>query len=265
MAIDLKTVLDDARQKREFSYSIFIGTHQGEFHRKEKIALSLYARCLQAHEAIEILVSRSLVDDAWILMRALVEHAINSAYMLLVADAQTADNFAEYSDYTDYEYLQAIKGTDEQAFRHQVSEEQEEKARQRFEKVRGRFKDKRGNDKWCPDGPLWKRADCVDKFIRERTSDETNAFLWLANTAWRMGSAYTHGAASALVDQLRQAGKEITIQRIYTQDEGAKVLHWANFALYIISIPIDIALGGKNVAEINRRNVEWAKTFLNDK
>jgi len=52
-------------------------------------------------------------------------------YMLLIADDQTARDFADYGQYTDYEYLQAIEGTDERAFRHQVSVETEEKARAR--------------------------------------------------------------------------------------------------------------------------------------
>jgi hypothetical protein len=262
MVPEIKALLEDARQKLEFHYSIFLGTHHGVFKRKQTISFALFARCLQTHEAIQILVSHSLVDDAWILLRALVEHAINSAYMLLVADDQTADDFADYGGYTDYEYLQAIKQTNETAFRHQVSAEQEEKAQQRFERVRSRFDGRRGTERWCMDGALYKRASRVDKFLKEATADEASPFLWLANTAWRLGSTYTHGAASALVDQTRmEKDGIIAIQRIYTQEEGARVLGWANFALYLISIPIDVALGGKNVPEINRRCSEWAQAI----
>jgi len=260
--IDLRVVLSDAKAKRDYYYSIFIGTHDTPVQLKDTVAFALYSRCLQTHEAIEILASNALVDDAWVLLRSMAEHAINSAYMLLIAGDQTARDFADYGKYTDYEYLQAIKGTDERAFRHQVSVETEEQARARHEEVRARYDTKRGMDKWCPDGPLYKRADLVDTFIAQRTRDDDSPFLWLANTAWRMASDYTHGAASVLAEQVQPKEEtRVTLQRIYTPEQATAVLNWANFALYIISIPIDIALGGKNVAEINKRNVAWAETL----
>jgi hypothetical protein len=260
--ISLAAVLGDARAKREYYYSIFVGSHDRPVELKDTIAFTLYSRCLQTHEGIEILASHSLVDDAWVLLRSMAEHAINSAYMLLIADSQTAIDFADYGKDSDHEYLQRIKGTNERAFKHQVSTETEEKARARYEEVRGRYDGRRGMDKWCPDGALYKRADLVDNFISQRTGDKDSPFLWLANTAWRMASDYTHGAASVLANQVQpKEGVRVTLQRIYTPEEAADVLKWANFALYLISIPIDVALGGKNVAEINKRNVAWAETL----
>jgi hypothetical protein len=187
MSTDLPAVLADAKQKREYCHSIFVGQHRREVQREDTIALSLYSRCLQCHEAIEILVSRSLVDDAWVLLRAMIEHSINCAYMLLIADAQTASDFADYDNYTNYEYLQSIKSTDERAFRHQVPLDVEEKAHARYEQVRFRYDSRRGMDKWCPDGALWKRADLVDKYIKSASPEEASPFLWLAilDGGWR--------------------------------------------------------------------------------
>jgi len=120
--------------------------------------------------------------------------------------------------------------------------------------VRARYDSKRGMDKWCPHGALYKRAELVDK----RTND--SPFLWLANTAWRIASNYTHGAASVLANQVQpKEGVRVTLQRIYTPDEAIDVLNWANFALYLLSMVIDVALGGKNVAEIEKRNAAWAE------
>jgi hypothetical protein len=257
---DLQAVLNDAKEKREYYYSIFIGSHDRPVQLKDTIAFTLYLRCLQTHEAIELLALHALVDDAWVLLRSMVEHAINSAYMLLIADDQTASDFADYGKYTDYEYLRDIKLTNERAFRNQVSAETEENARARYEEVRERYENKRGMDKWCPDGALYKRAEVVDNFLSKRT--DGSPFLWLANTAWRIASAYTHGAASVLAEHVQPKEQtRVTLQRIYTPDEATDVLNWANFALYLISILIDVALGGRNVAEIEKRNAAWAETL----
>ena len=262
MMIDLQAVLSDARAKREYYYSIFVGTHDRPVQLRDTIALTLYSRCLQAHEAIDILASHSLFDDAWVLLRSMIEHAINSAYMLVVADDQTASDFADYGKYTDYKYLQDIKGTDERAFRHQVSIEMEDNARARYESVRARYDGKKGMDKWCPAGPLYKRAELVDNALNKRV--DGSPLLWLANTAWRMASAHTHGAASVLAEQVQPKDEtRVTLQRIYAPEEAVAVVSWANFALYLISILIDVALGSKNVAEIEKRNTAWSETLKN--
>jgi hypothetical protein len=52
---------------------------------------------------------------------------------------------------------------------------------------------------------------------------------------------------------------------MYKPDEGIEVLNWANFALYASSVPIDVFLGGKNVDELNRRNIAWAAGLVKDK
>jgi hypothetical protein len=71
---DLQAVLSDAKSKRDYYYSIFIGSHDRPVQLKDTIAFTLYSRCLQTHEAIEILGSHSLVDDAWVLLRSMAEH-----------------------------------------------------------------------------------------------------------------------------------------------------------------------------------------------
>ena len=52
------------------------------------IALTIFYRSLQPHEAIEILLKQKLVEDARVLMRVLIEDQVNCAYVLLVADDQ---------------------------------------------------------------------------------------------------------------------------------------------------------------------------------
>jgi hypothetical protein len=249
--------LEEARKLREFGYSIVEGKHQDHFERKDYIAFALFNRCLQTHEAAELLVKQSLIDDAWVLVRALVEHTVNAAYMLQIADAATADAYNDYQQYLAYKVLLDLKGTDEPMLRNLVSEKQEEEGRLRFEKVRGHFDDKRG-DRWCADDALYKRAAKVDAAVSRQLGEKRSDFLWLVNTLWRYASGYTHGMAGPLSDQLEEKGEEVWIKRKPTYAEAAKAIQSANSALYLILLPIDVRLSGKNAAELNRRFAAWA-------
>ncbi len=248
--------LEEAVRLREFAYSIAEGKHHGHFERKDYIAFALFNRCLQTHEAAELVVRQSLIDDTWVLVRTLVEHAVNAAYMLYVADAQTADNFNDYQDYLAYIVLLDLKSTDEPMLRTLVSLEQEEKCRLRFEEVRDRFDGKRG-DKWCPDDALHKRAAKVDAAVSHQLGEKRTDLLWLVNTLWRYASGYTHGMAGPLSDQLEERGEEVWIKRKPTYGEAAKAMQSANSALYLVLLPMDARLGGKNAAELNRRFGAW--------
>jgi len=248
--------LEEAHKLREFAYFIAEGKHQGHFERKDYIAFALFNRCLQTHEATEIVARQSLIDDVWVLVRALVEHAVNAVYMLYVADAATADDFNDYQDYLAYKVLLDLKGTDEPTLRTLVSAEEEEKGRVRFEKVRGRFDDKRG-DKWCADDALYKRGAKVDWIVSQQAGEKRSDFLWLVNSLWRYASGYTHATAGTLSDQLEEQGEDVVIRRKYTYSEAAKAMLSANSALYHVLLPLDVRLGGKNAAELNRRMGAW--------
>jgi Family of unknown function (DUF5677) len=248
--------LEEAARLREFAYSIAEEKHHGNFERKDYIAFALFNRCLQTHEAAELVVKRSLIDDVWVLVRSLVEYAVNAVYMLYVADSATADNFNDYQDYLAYKVLLDLKGTDEPMLRQLVSAEEEEKARLRFEKIQGRFDDKRG-DKWCAHDALYKRAAKVDAAVSNQAKEKRTDFLWLVNTLWRYASGYTHGTARSLADHLEEKGEEVWIKRKPTYAEAAKAMQSANSALYQVPLPIDSRLGGKNSAELKRRFNAW--------
>ena len=248
--------LTEASRLRAFAYSISEGKHHGEFERKDYIAFALFSRCLQAHEAVELVVRQSLLDDGWTLVRSLVEYAVNAVYMLYVADAKMADSFNDYQDYLAHTVLLDLKGTDEPMLRKLVSAEEEEKSRLRYEKVRRQFDGKRG-DKWCPDDALYKRAARVDAAISKQLGEKRSDLLWLVNTLWRYASVYTHGMAGSLTDHLEEKGEEVWIKRKPTYAEAAKVLLSANSALYQVLLPIDVRVGGKNAAKLNEMFNAW--------
>jgi len=87
LVTNLDHQLEQSVALRKLAYAAVVADHKGEFLRAGYIAAMLFYRGLQTHEAVEILVRQKLVEDARVLVRVLVEHAVNCAYMLVVADA----------------------------------------------------------------------------------------------------------------------------------------------------------------------------------
>jgi hypothetical protein len=251
--------LKEAAELRAFANSIVTGKHDGRFERKDYIALAMFARCLQTHEATEIVIRQSLVDDALVLVRALVEHAVNAVYMLAIADAQTADAFADYGDYLAYMQFLDLKANDPVLMSVKVPAEQEEKMRVRYEAVRPKFDGKRG-DKWCADDALHKRAARLDHTLRQ--PEVNTEWRLLVNAVWRHASTYTHGTARALAQQMIQEDEVTTFHRKYTYQEAEEVLHSANIAIYLSLLPVAVRLGAKNVGEIHSRFELWVTAMM---
>ncbi len=251
--------LKEAGELRAFAYSIVTGKHDDHFERKDNIALGMFCRCLQTHEATEIVIRHSLVDDGLVLVRALVEHAVNAVYMLAIADAQTADAFADYADYLAYTQFLDLKAHDPDLMSVKVPAEQEEQLRLRYEAVRAKFDGKRG-DKWCADDALYKRAGRLDHTLCQ--PEVNTEWRLLVNAVWRHASTYTHGTARALAQQMIQEGEVTTFRRDYTYEEAEQVLHSANIAVYLSLLPVAVRLGAGNVAEIHSRFERWVKAMM---
>src|SRR5207302_9764893 len=127
----------------------------------------IFYRSLQTHEAIEILMRKGLVEDGRVLVRVLVEHVVNSAYMLVIGDDEAATDFIKYPTYWKSKLLRDIKNVDESRFRQSVSAEREEEIRKDYDALQPRFKDRR-NGEWCADGQLYKRAAKVDESLGQQ-------------------------------------------------------------------------------------------------
>jgi Family of unknown function (DUF5677) len=254
---EFESQLKEAVELRAFAYSVATGTHHGHFERKDYIGLAMFARCLQTHEATEIVVRKSLVDDGLVLVRSLVEHAVNAVYMLWVADSKTADAFADYGDYLIYEQYASLKATDPDLMRSQVSADDEDKMHKRYEAVLPKFEKRRG-DKWCVDDALYKRAWTLDRTLRK--PEVSTEWRLLVNSVWRHASTYTHGAARALAGQMTQDGEVTTIQRIATYKEARHVLQSANTAIYLALLPVAGRLGA-DLAPIHKRFERWVTSM----
>src|SRR6266852_4217459 len=94
--------LEQAPELRKLAYEVILAEGLRYLTMAQRIALTMFYRSLQTHEAIEILLKQKLVEDARVLGRVLVENEVNCAYMLLAGDEETATDFTEYPRFWNY-------------------------------------------------------------------------------------------------------------------------------------------------------------------
>jgi Family of unknown function (DUF5677) len=130
LTTNLEHQLEQAHELRKLAYEVIVAEGLRDLTRAQRIALTIFYRSLQTHEASEILVRQKLVEDARVLVRVLVENEVNCAYMLLVGDEETATDFVKYPRYWNYFLMRGLKSVDENRFRKNVSVELEDETRQ---------------------------------------------------------------------------------------------------------------------------------------
>ena len=222
----------------------------------EVIGVLLLMRCVETHEAIELLAQNSMLRDAMVLLRVSVEYGVNSAYMMYCGDDQTVEDFVDHSNYQIFKEFQTIKTANEPLFRSIVSAESQAEMQQRFEKLR-RFDTKPG-DKWSVDDRLYKRAakleGAITEYIRERYQSDfpsSNGLVYtmLVNLLWRRGSAFVHGTAGSILSELSSDHGAISLRQ-ESADEAAKTLAIANYNLFLLLRATDSRLGAKNYSAL---------------
>ncbi len=250
--------LEQAPELRKLAYEVIVAEGVRDLTTAQHIALTMFYRSLQTHEAIELLLKEKLVEDARALVRVLVENEVNCAYMLVVGDEETTEDFVKHPRYWKYFLMRDLKAVDETRFRQSVPAELEAEIRKDYEELRPRFEKKpRRNSEWCVDGKLIERAAKVDERFAEFVKQPYIEFRWLVNSSWRFDSSHVHGSADALLEQVSQSGKEITIEQKYDPEDAAEALYIANLALALVLRPIDLLLGAKNVAVVNARLLKF--------
>jgi Family of unknown function (DUF5677) len=253
-AVSLTTNLDhqleQARELRNLAYAVIIVEGVRDLTMAQRIALAMFYRSLQTHEAIEILVRQQLVEDAQVLSRVVVEHVVNCAYMLVVADEQTAGDFVKFPRYWNYFLMRDLKAVDETRFRKQVTVELEDEIRKEYEDLLPRFENRR-NGEWCVDAKLHQRAARVDDGFAEYFKKPFNEFRWLVNSQWRFAGSHVHGNADSLLEQVSRSENVMTIEQKFDAEDAAEALYTANFALTLVLYSIDGLLGAKNIPAIS--------------
>lgn len=256
LTTNLNHQLEQAGKLRKLAYDVVVAEHKRDFTREQHLALLIFYRALQTHEAIEILLRQGLVEDARVLMRVLVEHSVNCAYMLILGDDQTAADFVKYPQYWRYKLLQDLKAVDEARLRKSVSAEQEQKVRKQYDALYPRFKDRR-NGEWCVDGPLHKRAAKVDEKLSEQLGQAYLEFRWLVNSSWRFASSDVHGMADTLLEQVNHSEGVVTIEQQHDPEEAAGTLYIANLAVSLALTLVDLLLDANYANKILARSAEF--------
>ena len=252
-AVSLTTNLDhpleQAPELRNLAYAVVVAEGVPDLTMEQRIALTMFYRSLQTHEATEILLKQKLVEDARVLVRVLVEHVVNCAYMLVIGDEETATDFVKYPRYWNYFLMRDLKAVDDSRFRKNVSVELEDEIREEYETLHPRFKDRR-NGEWCVDAKLHERAAKVDEKLAEFVKQPYIEFRWLVNSEWRFAGSHVHGNADALLEQVSRSENGMTIEQRYDPEDAAEALYAANFALSLVLHLIDSLLGAKNAATV---------------
>lgn len=244
--------LEQASELRNLAYEVILAEGVRDLTLAQRVALAMFYRNLQTHEAIERLLREKLVEDARVLVRVLVEHVVNCAYMLLVGDDETANDFIKYPRYWNYFLMRDLKAVDENRFQKNISVELEDEIRKDYEELHSRFKDRRKGE-WCVDAKLHVRAAKVDEKLAEFLKQPYIEFRWLVNSEWRFAGSHVHGNADALLEQVSRSGNEITIEQKFDAEDAAEALYAANFGLTLVLHPIDSLLGAKNATAISER------------
>ncbi len=234
------------------SNQVFEGTHRAEteFTRKDYVFFGLADKGRVTFEAIRVLCEKSLIDDAFCLVRTLIEGIINGAYVAHKGD-EVAKHYADFPDYWNWiEFTQlrevAPETTDE------TSREEVEEMERKYDAVKDRYEKFRRGE-WCADN-LFQRALALDT----AASRDFNLMRALVNLAWRKASVYVHGTASSIVSRVQETDSGVAIKRTFTKEEAAGVLFMANMAMFALVALVDMRLGKHHQEQWERLYDRWA-------
>jgi hypothetical protein len=177
------------------------------------IAYVLLLRAERTYSSIRTLARTRMVDDAFALVRVMVEKVINAKYILLTGTEAALDymQYHAFREWRDFEDLQAVAPSIVPKYTAEVLD-QLRSAHDRA-KVKtlpdGSQKPRfgRGTD-WIDVG-LARRAEIIDEAIRTRFSMRSfNTTRILYHSTYKKGAAYLHGMWASLVRSFEADGNE---------------------------------------------------------
>jgi hypothetical protein len=193
------------------------------------IFLGLADRGRITFDAIKLLSDNSCVDDAYALVRCLIETVINGAYVLFEGDA-AADDYKDFPDYRSWQEFESLRKV-APAYAGTLPSQTIAEMKKAHDFVKHRY---RGSD-WSRDN-FFKRAVKVDAHI----APTCNSMQMLVNIAWRKSSVYVHGTAESIAQRFCMEDGVIVIHRKPSEHEAAWVLFFANMAMFsLLSFLVD--------------------------
>lgn len=181
----------------------------------------------------------------------IVEHAVNSLYLMYVDNDQNTDNYVDYGTYKAFRQCEDLKSKIEMSYPEVNVPDFEPGMRDHFEQIRSKF-DGNPGDKWCADDRLYKRAAKLDKIITDSFANgkwipHMPSFLMIVNSQWRLGNAFVHG--TNLLSEISVKDRHVGLQQASTKDL-AEVLKLANWNVLLLLMHIDAKMGAKYSNEI---------------
>ena len=211
--------------------------------RKHLVFLALSYKCFATAKAIQCLCDEGLYDDAFAMLRVIVEGTIDAVY-ILKSDDQVAEDYMDYPKFQAWDQLERIRSVDPQMADYFSPDEQAEMESQ-YQQVRARYEGNR-NDDWTKDN-LFKRAKFID----------TQAFPALMNVTWKDASAYVHSTARSIEWRIDASG--VKRSRVATKGEIATIIYYANAMLFTLLSFLE-PMAGKPIEGLKTLYEEWKKS-----
>lgn len=223
--------------------------------RKDLVFLALCDKCFSTAAAIYCLCNHGFVDDAFALLRVLIEGMINAVY-ILESDDQIAEDYVDYPMFHAWDQFEKIRAVAPDLATY-VSQDEQEQMKVEYEHTCARY-EKNPNRDWAKEN-IFSRA----KFLDARA--EYNIFRSLINVTWKTASAYVHSTATSLRSRITEDEKHVNISRVPTKEEKAVVLHSSNMALFTLVSLLDIRLGGKGKERWKELYTKWRVSEVTSK
>ncbi len=213
-------------------------TDERGFTRKDYVFFGLTDKSLHTFEAIQVLCANSLLDDAYVLVRILIEGIINGTYVSTMNDS-VANDYADFSDYREWiEFQDLAKVAPE--ITSTVPTTDVEEMKRKHAALRARY-EKNANGDWSPEN-LFKRAAAIDMAV----GHGLNLMRTLVNSPWRKACAWVHGTSASILSRVEESKSGVVIHRRYRAEEAAGVLFMSNMAIFALLALADLRLGTKN-------------------
>src|SRR5689334_15840024 len=127
-------------------------------HLKHKVFLALSHKCFTTAEAIRSLCDQNLHDDAFALLRVLMEAMIDAVY-ILESDEQIASDYIDYPKFRRWYQFDQIRQVGPNLATY-VSQADQTEMEGEFQQVKSRY-EKNPNKDWSKDN-IFKRARFID-------------------------------------------------------------------------------------------------------
>lgn len=180
--------------------------HFGEGGFESAIAYVLFLRAERTFSSVRMLARVRHVDDAFALVRAMVEKVINAEYILL-SGTDAALDYIQYSAFREWRDLEEFKGVNPDAapkytteFLEQLRKAHDEAKTRTLSDGSKRSRYGRGHD-WIEIG-LSKRAEFIDEALMKRFSRSFKSTQILYHSTYKKSAAYLHGTWASLARSL---------------------------------------------------------------